>query len=40
MVGPLRAEAEAYMGMIGSHKYNEMKQDERSYFILSARKHA
>lgn len=40
MLGPLKAEAEAHMGMVGSHKYNEMKQDERSYFILSASKPA
>lgn len=38
LIGPLRAEAEAYMGTIGSHKYHEMKNDERAYFILHARK--
>ncbi len=38
MVGPIKAEAQAYMGTLGSHKDNEMKRDERAYFILSASK--
>lgn len=36
--GPIKHEAQAYMGVVGSHKYNEMERDERAYFILSARK--
>lgn len=33
---PFRAEAKAYMGMVGSHKYHEMQRDERAYFMLLA----
>lgn len=40
LFGPLRAEAEAYMGTVGSHKYHEMQNDQRAYFILRARKPA
>jgi len=38
LFGPLRAEAEAYMGTVGSHKYHEMQHDQRAYFILQALK--
>lgn len=34
----LRDEGSAYLGMVGSHKYLEMKYDKRAYFIMKARK--
>lgn len=37
-IGPFKDEAKAYMGVVGSHKYNEMEVDERAYFIFCAKK--
>lgn len=38
MVGPLKEEANYYLGAIGSHKYNELQSGKRAYFIMKARK--
>lgn len=38
LFGPLLAEAKAYMGMVGTHKYHEMQNDQRAYFTLIAEK--
>ena len=38
LVGPFKAEAQAYMATVDSHKYHEMKRDVRAYFIFRVRK--
>lgn len=38
LVGPLKSLGKNYMGMVGSHKYLELKNDTRAYFILCAQK--